>query len=220
MNEILITVLLCVHSTDSFHDKLLIEAVDSLFKQTYKDFKILIVADACWQSTLDILEKYSKYDNRITLLKKDKKEGLAVAKNFGLSNIDTEWVCFLDADDLYIPEKLQKQVDFLLTQDNIDFIGTQAWNRRINSPKLYPSCFKIGQYETHEDLIKILNKENVLTHGSMMIKKSALDNLKGYNNIRGAEDWDLWKRAINSGYKFHQLQERLYVWTEGTRVSR
>jgi len=54
----------------------------------------------------------------------------------------------------------------------------------------------------------------------MMIKKKVLDNLNGYNNIKGMEDWDLWKRAINEGYLFKQLPERLYVYTLNTSVDR
>ena len=54
----------------------------------------------------------------------------------------------------------------------------------------------------------------------MIIRKKCIDELGGYNNIKGMEDWDLWKRAIEKGYKFHQLQDRLYVYTIGTSVNR
>ena len=54
----------------------------------------------------------------------------------------------------------------------------------------------------------------------MLIKKNLIIDLGGYQNIRGMEDWDLWKRAINKGYKFHQLPERLYVYRLNTSVTR
>jgi hypothetical protein len=54
----------------------------------------------------------------------------------------------------------------------------------------------------------------------MLIKKQSIIDLGGYQNIRGMEDWDLWKRAINGGYKFHQISERLYVYRLNTSVAR
>jgi hypothetical protein len=53
-----------------------------------------------------------------------------------------------------------------------------------------------------------------------MIKKKVLDDLNGYKNIKGVEDWDLWKRAINNGYIIKQLSERLYIYTLNTSVAR
>ena len=149
-----------------------------------------------------------------------KKEGLAVAKNFGLQYINSDWVGYLDADDLYMPNKLEKQVVFIKNNE-VDFLGTHAYNRFYGSNNLTDSCFKLGTYETHEQIFNRILTENILTHGSMLIRKKCLDELGGYRNIKGMEDWDLWKRAITSGnYKFYQIQERLYIWSYGTSVNR
>ena len=85
---------------------------------------------------------------------------------------------------------------------------------------MIPGFSYVGQYETHEQIYNRIFQENVMTHGSMLIRKKALDELGGYNDVRGAEDWDLWKRAISAGYKFYQIQERLYMLTMGTSVAR
>ena len=53
-----------------------------------------------------------------------------------------------------------------------------------------------------------------------LIRKKCLDELKGYNDIRGMEDWDLWKRAMSKGYKFYQIPERLYLYRTNTSVIR
>ena len=70
-----------------------------------------------------------------------------------------------------------------------------------------------------QELIEIFS-ENILTHGSMMVKKKCLDSLGGYNDVRGMEDWDLWKRAINNNFIFHQLPNRLYIYTLNTSIER
>lgn len=213
-----ISILICVHSKDILHDDLLLEALESLNKQTYKQFDVFIVFDECWSQTIEIV-KDENYNFKINRLIHPKKQGLALAKNFGLEYIRSDWVGLLDADDLYVETKLEKQVKFI--QENyVDFLGTQAFNRNLKQNYMHDSCFKLGTNETHEQLRSAINNENVLTHGSMLIRKECLDELGGYQDFRGMEDWNLWKRAFERGYKFYQIQERLYIWTYGTSVVR
>jgi cellulose synthase/poly-beta-1,6-N-acetylglucosamine synthase-like glycosyltransferase len=211
-----ITVLICVHSTNNTHDLLLIKSLKSLENQTYKNFKTLIVLDECWENTKKIISE-SNVDLDIEIKEKPKRSGLGDAKNFGLSFINTDLVAFLDGDYLYCHDKLEKQLIFLKNDNSIDFLATQSWNIKNNDERrLVESCFSLGTNETHDEIREKIVQENVLTHGSMMIRKKCLDELGGYVNIKGVEDWDLWKRAINMGYKFHQIQERLYIYRIGT----
>lgn len=215
----MLTILICAHSTNEFHDMLLNKSILSLVNQTYKNFKTIIVLDECWSKTKEMINS-SNYDLDLTVLIKNKKEGLSYAKNFGLQYVDTEWVGFLDADDLYLPTKLEQQVNYIQNND-VDFLGTHCWN--INSTddnNLFPSCFDNNHNITHLDISNKISTENILTHGSMLIKKQSIIDLGGYQNIIGMEDWDLWKRAINNGYKFHQLPERLYTYRLNTSVAR
>lgn len=215
----MITVLICVHSTNEQNDKFLSDALLSLRSQTYKDFKTIIVLDECWNKTKMMLENII-FDDNFLILERDKKEGLAYAKNYGLSFVDTEYVAFLDADDLYEPIKLEKQVNFIKDND-VDFLGTHASNINTSNREIKtPSCFDVNSYNKHEEIVNKLLHENCLTHGSMLIKMKALKELGYYNHVRGSEDWDLWKRAAKAGYKFHQLPERLYVWCAGSSVAR
>lgn len=211
-----VTILICVHSTNNHYDSLLIRALKSLESQTYKNFKTLIVLDGCWDNTKKIINE-TKLFLDIEIKEKSKKSGLGDAKNFGLSFVNTDLVAFLDGDDLYCHDKIEKQLHFLEKNDNIDFLATQSWNiKNNNEHNLVESCFLLGTNETHDEISENIIHENMLTHGSMMIKKRCLDDLGGYKNIKGMEDWDLWKRAIEMGFKFHQIQERLYIYSIGT----
>ena len=214
-----VTVLICVHSTNYDHDFLLVKSLKSLENQTYKNFKTLLVLDECWDNTKKIIT-HTNFDLDIKIQEKNKKSGLGDAKNFGISFVKTDLVTFLDADDLYCKDKLEKQLEFFNNND-VDFLGTQSWNILKNEEqKLIESCFSLGTNETHEEISKNIYQENFLTHGSMMIKKTCLDELGGYRDIKGTEDWDLWKRAIEMGFKFYQLQERLYIYRIGTSTAR
>ena len=214
-----LTVLICVHSKNNFHDSLLLKSLKSLEKQTFKNFKTLIVLDECLERTEQKILNENLSLN-LVIKKKDIKNGLSNAKNFGLSFVDTSLVSFLDADDLYIDNKIEKQINFF-EKNNVDFLGTQAWNiNGVDEENVFESCFKIGENETHEQIENKIFFENCLTHGSMMIKMESLKQLNFYRNITGIEDWDLWKRAVEHGYKFYQIQERLYVYRLNTSVTR
>tara|TARA_R100000544_G_scaffold34222_1_gene20940 strand:- start:852 stop:1493 length:642 start_codon:yes stop_codon:yes gene_type:complete len=210
-----LSILLCAHCPNVGYDDLLVKAINSIYEQSYKDYKLYIVLDECWEGTLSKVKDIITLDTEIII--RNKKEGLARAKNEGLKRINTEYVAFLDADDEYLPGKLEKQINFI-ENNNVDFLGTLATIK--NKGQIYPSGFSVGQYETHEQIYNRIFQENIMTHGSMLIRKKALDELGGYHDVRGMEDWDLWQRAISSGYKFYQLQERLYMLTMGTSVER
>jgi len=213
-----LTVLICIHSKNVLHDDLLSRALNSLREQTYKEFETLIVLDDCWSDTEKIIKDFS--DLKIQVVTKKQKNGLSEAKNLGLSLVKTDLVAFLDGDDLYTNSKLEKQIDFFENND-VDFLGTQSWNiDGLNENVIFESCFKLGDNESHYEIENKIFDENFLTHGSMMIKMNALKNLNFYNNVKGSEDWDLWKRAIKFGYKFHQLQERLYIYRLNTSTTR
>jgi glycosyltransferase involved in cell wall biosynthesis len=216
-----LTILICVHSTNEFHDMLLNKSILSLVNQTYKNFKTLIVLDECWSKTKEMIDS-SNYDLDLTILIKNKKEGLSYAKNFGIQHINTEWVGFLDADDLYLPKKLEKQVNYI-KNNNVDFLGTKSWYiDNLNEHELFPSWYLTNEEtpfcESHENIKNKIFMSNVLTHGSMLVKKDCLNKLGGYQDIRGMEDWDLWKRGMLNNFIFHQLQDKLYIYRKGTSV--
>jgi glycosyltransferase involved in cell wall biosynthesis len=216
-----LTILICVHSTSNFNDELLNKSIQSLVNQTYKNFKTVIVLDQCWDKTKEMISS-SNYDLDLTILTKEKKQGLSYAKNYGLYHIDTEWVGFLDGDDLYVPTKLEEQVKYIET-NNVDFLGTKSWYiDGLNEKDLYPSWYLNHEEtpfcESHEDIKSKIFESNVLTHGSMLVRKECINILNGYQDVRGAEDWDLWKRGISNNFIFHQLQNKLYIYRKGTSV--
>jgi glycosyltransferase involved in cell wall biosynthesis len=216
-----LTILICVHSINNFNDELLNKAILSLVNQTYKEFKTVIVLDECWSNTKEMITS-SNYDLDLTILTRDKKQGLSYAKNYGLHHINTEWVGFLDGDDLYVPTKLEEQVKYIET-NNVDFLGTKSWYiDGLNEKDLYPSWYLNHEEtpfcESHEDIKSKIFESNVLTHGSMLVRKECINKLNGYQDVRGAEDWDLWKRGISNNFIFHQLQDKLYIYRKGTSV--
>lgn len=215
-----ISVLICCHSTDHEHDVLLQRALESLTRQTYPNFETVLVMDQCWEETKRTAEPYRDILN-LKIHERPRKQGLALAKNFGIKHCSGDWIAYLDADDEWMDCKLEVQRNFMLENPGVDFCFTEAWDR--NGDTLTPNCFKIAQYDTHAKIAAALPRENVVCHGSAMIRKIAIDSLGGYRTDRsflGREDWDLWQRALANGFTFHKVSERVYIYSLGTSVTR
>jgi len=216
-----ISVLVCVHSQDAQHDNLLREALDSLVTQTYDDFETIVVLDECWEFTRSLVDKYRQVLD-LKVFERPQKQGLAAAKNFGIGKCTGQWIAYLDADDRYMDSKLEVQRQWMLDNPDIDFCGTNAWDVMENG-SIVVNCFSVADYVLHEEIVAALPQENVLCHGSMMIRRLALVSLNGYDPkslVLGREDWDLWQRAANAGFRFMKVPERLYLYSLGTGVAR
>jgi glycosyltransferase involved in cell wall biosynthesis len=223
--------LICVHSTDKKHDKLLIEAVRSVLTGSVQPDNLVIVFDACHPGTekeiAEVFDEDSLFDyiplrnTKYIPVTKAVKQGLAVAKNFGLKFCTSDIITYCDADDCWLNSKLELQKKFI-EDSGVDFCFTQSWDVRADGA-LVPNCFPVGYATTHEQIESKIFSENCLCHGSAAIKRSVLEALGGYNADRrllGREDWDLWQRAFQSGYKFFNIPERLYCYSLGTSVER
>ncbi|MCG8432017.1 MAG: glycosyltransferase [Candidatus Omnitrophica bacterium] len=217
-----ISVLVCVHSTSYQNDHLLVRAIRSLHRQTFTDFELVVVLDECWGNTkrrVDLSGYHPKFNYKI--LERPKKQGLAAAKNFGLEHCTGDWIAYLDADDQYVDCKLEVQRNFMLQRPEVDFCSTNAWD--FENERMRPNCFSVDDYRDHHEIIQRLPHENIMCHGSMMIRADALKQLGGYKtspDVLGWEDWELWQRAARQGYIFAKVPERLYIYSLGTSVAR
>jgi glycosyltransferase involved in cell wall biosynthesis len=220
-----VSTLVCVHSMNDKYDDLLCRAILSLSSQTRLPDEVIIVLDECWihtQQKLDSMKLDGTFE-KVVFVMRPKKEGLAAAKNYGLTFCDSHWITYLDGDDELEPTKLEKQVAFVEANPDYDFVGTLAIDV-FDDGSTQDSCFSPGQYQEHEQIKARLSDENVMCHGSMMIRKTCLDTLKGYSTspgVLGKEDWDLWRRAIFAhDFKFYNIPERLYRYSMQTSIDR
>lgn len=90
-------------------------SIQSVLNQTYKNWELLIVDDCSTDNTDAVVAGFA--DSRIRYLKNEKNSGAAVSRNYALREAKGRWIAFLDSDDLWAPEKLEKQVAFMLTHD-------------------------------------------------------------------------------------------------------
>lgn len=98
-------------------EKFISQTIESVLAQTYQNWEMLIVDDASPDNSNEIIEEYCKKDSRIKLIKLEKNSGPAVARNRAIEEAKGRFIAFLDADDLWKPEKLEKQIKFMKEKD-------------------------------------------------------------------------------------------------------
>jgi glycosyltransferase involved in cell wall biosynthesis len=197
-------------------EKYLREALDSILNQTFKDFEFLIINDCSTDKTAEILESYR--DPRIRIVNNEENMGLTKSLNKGLKLANSEYIARMDADDISLPERLQKQVEFLDEHPEIGVLGTWIqWIDENSKPSI------IIRPPTAPGVIGwFLIFENCVAHPSVMMRADVIIQLGFYNaEAIHAQDYDLWVRAnfITRIANIPDTLVQLRVW-EGSISSR
>lgn len=95
------------------------ETIESICNQSYTDWELIIVDDCSKDNTLSVVEEYAKRDKRIQLIKTPQNGGVAKARNIGLEHAKGDYISFLDSDDLWAPDKLEKQLKFMMAHNYV-----------------------------------------------------------------------------------------------------
>jgi glycosyltransferase involved in cell wall biosynthesis len=181
-------------------------AINSVLKQTYQNFELIIVDDCSTDDTESIIKNF--IDERIVYIKLKKNSGSSVlTRNKGIKVAKGEYVAFLDSDDEWISEKLQKQIELFTESNNFNlgFVSCNAiyiyekenriLNRIIQRPK---DVFK-----------KLLEANFIPSASSVLIKKEVFNTIGLFDRkIKGVQDWDMWIR-ISQKYAFDFVPESL-----------
>ena len=187
-------------------EKTLEEAIDSLLKQSYKKWKLIMVDDGSQDQTYQIAARYAdKYEN-IYLYKNSNNMGLNYTLNHCLKYADTEYIARMDGDDISMPTRLQKELDFLDTHKEyaivsssmIAFDESGEWG-----------IYKHPEYPKEIDFIK----GSPFCHAPCMIRTVAIKSVNGYSvekKLLRMEDYHLWIKLYSKGYKGYNIQEPLY----------
>lgn len=182
-----LTVLMSVYNAEIF----LREAIDSVLSQTFTDFEFLIYEDCSTDGSLEIIKSYS--DSRIRLIKNENNKGLTWNLHDGMNSAKGEFVARMDADDICMPERFQKQVAFLDSNKDISIVGSAVVFFDDNGMEIS------GNQPLDHDAIKVeLLLSFTMMHPSVMMRIAdfRMHNLNYNPHFRYSQDFDLWTRAI------------------------
>ncbi|MFH1918719.1 MAG: glycosyltransferase, partial [Planctomycetota bacterium] len=180
-------------------------AVESIRTQTYTNWDLLMVDDGSTDDTPAILQRLAQQDERITVLRNETNRGLPAALNIGWRQARGELIARMDADDLCLPERLQRQVEFMTAHPEVAVLGTGVEYMDEDGRTLGRGV----RPEQHEELVQKILRESPFYHPSVMVRPTFYEALGGYDErIRRAEDRDLWLRGRRR-FRYHNLREPL-----------
>lgn len=185
------------------------ELLDSLRLQKYTNFEVIICDDGSTDNTKSVVDKFKSVLD-IKYLYASNWGGPARPRNLGIQNASKEWICFLDSDDLWFPEKLEKIAEVIDQQRSIDVICHLFKNNVSNLP--FGNYKKSIFYNQHTDF---LINGNAIINSSLTIKKEILVKVNGLSeDIRliGVEDYDLLIRLAKFGAKIYLLKKILGIY--------
>lgn len=186
-------------------------AIQSVLAQTYENFELLIVDDGSMDNTREVVKAF--LDNAQVKYLVQKNKGQAAAKNRGILESSGEYIAFLDADDMWAPEKLELQVPLFASSENLGVVYS-----RLACIDQSGSYLGVANNELFRGRIseRLLN-HNFVGFSTAVVKKECFDRLGGFNeNYRMAIDYDLWLR-FSTQYEFDYVDLPLlyYRWWPG-----
>ncbi|WP_162147691.1 glycosyltransferase family 2 protein [Flavobacterium limnosediminis] len=183
-------------------EKFLSETIESILNQTFTDFELLILNDNSTDSTQAIIERYQEKDSRIRTIIKESNVGPANLRNEGFSLAKGEYIALMDADDIALPTRFEKQVQVLNTNPEVGVCGT--WFTFFGGKKNKT----VKQPENHDKIKISFLSSCSIGNPTVMVRKSALKEHRFENQYVPVEDYDLWSRMIFTT-NFHIVQESL-----------
>lgn len=193
-----------IMSTYKEDEKLLRESIESILNQTYKDFEYIIILDYPDNDVhKSVIEEYALKDDRIHFYINEKNMGLTDSLNRGLSLCHGEYIARMDADDISLPDRLERQMKYL-EKNHYDLIGGITEMINENGSLLY----NIKSVPTDPKKInKALRYSQCIAHPTWLGRKEVFEKNAGYRHMPLCEDYDFTLRAVLNGFVISNLNE-------------
>lgn len=183
-------------------EKYIKDTINSVIEQTFKDLEIIVVNDASTDRTAEIVRELQKTDDRIFLYENLKNLGVSATRNFGVSKASADYIAFLDSDDLWYPEKIEKQL-VLLKEKDADFVYSGYDFIDDNGSKLDLE-FKVPEEVTFKKILK----RNYISTDTVILKKEVFMQHQMQDGNIYVEDYLCWLSILKTGiiaYGVHDI---------------
>ena len=205
----LVSVIMGIYNCKETLDK----SLDSLLGQTYDNIEIILCDDGSSDGTYQLAKQYQQMHDNIILLKNNENMKLAYSLNQCLMAAQGKYIARMDADDICLPNRIEKQVDFLERNCQYDVVGCETI--LFDEEKEY-GIRKVKEYPGKKDLLK----NPPFIHPTVVVRKQVYEFLKGYKVSEAtsrAEDLEFWFRFFDHGYQGYNLQEPLLKYHESKK---
>ena len=186
------------------------KAIQSLLSQSYTDFELIVLDDASTDNSLQIVKSFS--DSRIRILLNPQNQGIVYCRNKGLEVARGTYIAPFDSDDVAMPEKFRKQIDFLITHPEYGMIG--SWAKQINEEgKLLKTKWKLDA--APQSIPSILLFRNYFVQSSIVLRRESIP-VGGYKlGYDIVEDYIMWadvsRKYITGNFPEYLVQYRIHA---------
>lgn len=205
MNIPAVSVILPAYNCEKFIGK----AIQSVLQQTFTDFELIIINDGSTDNTESIIHEFD--DQRIVYFRNSNNQGLVYTLNTAVSHANGKYIARMDADDICLRERLAKQKTFLDQNEDITVVASII--EFINEQEEKTGIWELDrQTITPAQIRRAILKQNCIAHPTVMIRSEIIKQLKYKEYQKNIEDYDLWLRLLNRGYKITKLDEPLLLY--------
>ncbi len=173
-------------------------AIQSVLTQTWQDLELIIVDDGSTDNTREVVESFQS-DHRVRYVFQSNR-GDSAARNTGISHSTGRYLGFLDADDYWMPEKLELQLALLRSNPQAAAVHSSAYVDTIDQQQRLISRFLLQRPPLREKTLYeelLYNVVIVGSHSSIVLSRDVLDKVGGFDESLMCCDWDLWRRISN-----------------------
>jgi glycosyltransferase involved in cell wall biosynthesis len=199
-----VAIVMPVHNGQSF----LAEAIESILAQTHENFLLIAIDDGSTDKSSEILAQYAANDTRIEIITQE-NQGIGATKNRGLCHAKTEWVFFIDQDDIMFPNRIERQLEFIRRHPEIRVCSCLATYIDEKGRMFGTTSNSVPTPDDGEAHIRRGEPIGILQPGAVLHRET-ITSIGGYRNqFSPADDIDLWTRVAEQGHLIMSQNEVL-----------
>ena len=186
-------------------EKTITDSIQSVLSQTYESWELIVINDASQDRTVAIVDSFASEEPRIKILTNKENKGVSYSRKRGVAEAKGEWIAFLDSDDLWTKDKLEKQTAlFESNQADLIFTGS-AFIKADGTP--YSWIMRIPEKIIYRELLK----QNVISNSSVLVRKELLQkHMVDGDYIH--EDYACWLGCLREGTRAQGIDEPLLIY--------
>lgn len=171
-------------------EKIVSEAVESVLRQTYPNFEVIVIDDCSKDGTYSVLEELSQKDSRVRIFKNEKNSGVSETRNRGVSLAKGEYIAFLDSDDVWNENKLECQLELMTAHPEcpLSYTGVSHMN---SEGQMYGYVLPVPDSVNYKTLLK----QNIIICSSVMAKKEVIEKYP-FRHDEMHEDFAVWLQIL------------------------